>query len=58
MGCNCGKKKGQISVFSTEEQARIAKARGVKVQTSAGSSNGTKTDWASVNTQNETANAS
>lgn len=58
MGCGCGKKKGQISVFSTEEQARIAKARSVKVQTSAGSSNGRKTDWASVNTQNETANAS
>ena len=58
MGCNCGKKKGQISVFSTEEQARIAKARNVKVQTSAGSSNGKKTDWASVNTQNEAANAS
>lgn len=53
MGCNCGKKKGQISVFSTEEQARIAKSRGLKVQTSAGSSNGKKTDWASVNTQSE-----
>lgn len=53
MGCNCGKKKGSISVFSTEEQARIAKSRGLKVQTSAGSSNGKKADWASVNTQSE-----
>jgi hypothetical protein len=58
MGCACGKKKGGISVFSTEEQARIAKQRNVKVQTSAGSSNGRKTDWASVNTQAEKANAS
>lgn len=58
MGCNCGKKKGQVSVFSTEEQARIAKARNVKVQTSAGSSNGKKTDWAAVNTQGKKANAS
>lgn len=57
MGCNCGKKKGSISVFSTEEQARIAKSRNVKVQTSAGSSNGKKTGWASVNTQTETVNA-
>lgn len=53
MGCNCGKKKGSISVFSTEEQARIAKQRGVKVQTSAGSSNGRRTDWNDANKQNE-----
>lgn len=53
MGCGCGKKKGSISVFSTEEQARIAKARGVKVQTSAGSSNGRRTDWDAANTQGE-----
>lgn len=58
MGCNCGKKKGSVSVFSTEEQARIAKSRGLKVQTSAGSSNGKKTDWASVNTQAETVRVS
>lgn len=44
MGCNCGKKKGGVSVFSTEEQARIAKERNVRVLTSAGSSNGRKTD--------------
>jgi hypothetical protein len=43
MGCNCGKKKGSVSVFSTEEQARIAKDRNVRVLTSAGSSNGKKT---------------
>jgi hypothetical protein len=43
MGCNCGKKKGGVSVFSTEEQARIAKQRNVTVMTSAGSSNGSKT---------------
>jgi hypothetical protein len=43
MGCNCGKKKGSVSVFSTEEQARIAKQRNVTVKTSAGSSNGSKT---------------
>ncbi len=43
MGCNCGKKKGGVSVFSTEEQARIAKERNVRVLTSAGSSNGRKT---------------
>jgi hypothetical protein len=42
MGCNCGKKKGGVSVFSTEEQARIAKSRNVTVKTSAGSSNGAK----------------
>lgn len=42
MGCNCGKKKGGVSVFSTEEQARIAKLRNVSVKTSAGSSNGSK----------------
>jgi hypothetical protein len=42
MGCNCGKKKGGVSVFSTEEQARIAKQRNVTVKTSAGSSNGAK----------------
>lgn len=53
MGCGCGKKKGAVSVFSTEEQARIAKSRGLKVQTSAGSSNGKKTDWDTVNTKNE-----
>jgi hypothetical protein len=44
MGCNCGKKKGGVSVFSTEEQARIAKERNVRVLTSAGSSNGRKTE--------------
>lgn len=43
MGCGCGKKKGAVSVFSTEEQARIAAARQVTVKTSAGSSNGKKT---------------
>jgi len=58
MGCACGKKKGSISVFSTEEQARIAKQRNVKVQTSAGSSNGRRTDWNTANTQAKTANAS
>jgi hypothetical protein len=42
MSCNCGKKKGATSVFSTEEQARIAKERNVRVLTSAGSSNGKK----------------
>lgn len=44
MGCNCGKKKGSVSVFSTEEQARIARERNVRVLTSAGSSRGKKTD--------------
>lgn len=44
MGCNCGKKKGGVSVFSTEEQARIAKERNVRVLTSAGSSNGRKVE--------------
>ena len=44
MGCNCGKKKGSVSVFSTEEQARIAKERNVRVLTSAGSSNGRKAE--------------
>jgi len=58
MGCACGKKKGSISVFSTEEQARIAKQRNVKVQTSAGSSNGQKADWASKNTQTTKVEAS
>lgn len=57
MGCGCGKKKGSISVFSTEEQARIAKSRNVAVKTTAGSSRG-KTDWASVNPQTESVSAS
>lgn len=36
--CNCGK-KGKVNYFSTEEQAKIAKARGTGgVITSAGSS--------------------
>jgi hypothetical protein len=43
MGCACGKKKGGVSVFSTEDQARIAKGGAVVVKTSAGSSNGKKT---------------
>jgi len=45
MGCACGKKKGAVSVFSTAEQQRIAEQRGttVTVKTSAGSSNGKKT---------------
>lgn len=38
MGCNCGKKKGTVNYFSTEQQARIARERGVGVMTSAGSS--------------------
>lgn len=42
MGCGCGKKKGAVSVFSTEEQSRIARERQVRVLTSAGSSNGRK----------------
>lgn len=50
MGCNCGKKKGGVSVFSTEEQARIAKERNVRVLTSAGSSNGRKTETKSDGT--------
>jgi len=58
MGCGCGKKKGSISVFSTEEQARIAKQRGVKVQTTAGSSNGRRTDWNATNTKTEAVPAS
>lgn len=34
--CNCGsKKKGSVSVFSTEEQARIARERGGVVVTTA-----------------------
>lgn len=49
MGCNCGKKKGGVSVFSTEEQARIAKERNVRVLTSAGSSNGRKDETTSEN---------
>lgn len=53
MGCACGKKKGQISVFSTEEQARIAKSRGLKVKTTAGSSNGQRPDWNTANTNTE-----
>ena len=47
MGCNCGKKKGVnngVTVFSTAEQAKIAKDRNVRVLTSAGSSNGRKTE--------------
>lgn len=44
MGCNCGaKKKGTVNHFSTEQQAAIARERGVGVMTSAGSSNGSKT---------------
>lgn len=43
MGCNCGKKKGGVSVFSTEEQTRIARERNISVMTSAGSSKGKKT---------------
>lgn len=58
MGCACGKKKGSISVFSTEEQARIAKSRGVKVQTTAGSSNGRRADWNTANTKTEAVPAS
>lgn len=51
MGCACGKKKnGAVSVFSTAEQSRIAKERQVRVLTSAGSSNGKKANWDSVNT--------
>ena len=49
MGCNCGKKKGSVSVFSTEEQARIAKERSVRVLTSAGSSNGKKAQTSTEN---------
>jgi hypothetical protein len=49
MGCNCGKKKGSVSVFSTEEQSRIAKSRNVSVITSAGSSNSKKTQSTSTN---------
>ena len=45
MGCNCGKKKnGAVSVFSTEEQARIAKERNVRVLTSAKSRQGKSTE--------------
>jgi hypothetical protein len=53
MGCNCGKKKvnGQTRVFSTEEQARMARERAVRVLTSAGSSQAKKTDWNTKNTQ-------
>lgn len=49
MGCSCGKKKGGVSVFSTEEQSRIAKERSTRVLTSAGSSNGKKSKPASEN---------
>jgi hypothetical protein len=49
MGCDCGKKKGAVSVFSTEEQSRIAKERSVRVLTSAGSSNGKKTKTTGTN---------
>jgi hypothetical protein len=51
MGCNCGKKKkGAVSVFSTEEQRRIAAQRNVVV-TTAGPSNGKKADWNTTNQQ-------
>jgi hypothetical protein len=53
MGCNCGKKKGGVSVFSTEEQARIARERNVKVVTAAG-----RTNWSATNTQTEEAKTS
>lgn len=53
MGCACGKKKGSVSVFSTEEQARIAKSRSLKVQTTAGPSRGSRPDWDSANVNAE-----
>jgi len=34
MGCNCGKKKGVVNYFNTEQQAAIARQRG-GVKTSA-----------------------
>jgi hypothetical protein len=48
MGCNCGKKKvnGTVNHFSTEQQARIARERGVGVTTSA-----KRTDWNKINAQ-------
>lgn len=38
MACNCGnKRKGSVNHFSTEQQAKIARERGIGVVTSAGS---------------------
>lgn len=49
--CACGKKKtnGSVRHFSTEQQARIARERGVGVTTSA-----KRTDWSKINNQSST----
>lgn len=43
MACNCGKKKGAVNYFTTEQQAKIARERGgVGVKTTATSAGSTK----------------
>lgn len=56
MGCACGKKKGQVSVFSTEEQSRIAKERNVRVASSAASRQARAAEWNQTNQQADSAN--